>query len=228
MQRLIHAASDEKSPTRRSFLQRLAGLGLVTTAGVTLLPRPSWARFRYVPFYAPIEDVHTLNYLLLLERLSAAFYTANSGKPFLGHGLGVTTIQDMVDEIRDHETGHVAILEQSLGAKADPAPTFQGLEASTLDQFLTMAQTLADTGVSAYVDSLPSINDKQALAVASGISAVKARDAGGLRAYRKTASTAAGGDPNTTLTEDGGAVNHVRTRDQVLAAVAPFIAGGAA
>jgi hypothetical protein len=136
------------------------------------------------------------------------------------------TLKAIVDEIRDHENAHVALLEQALGANAQPSPQFQNLDAPTLQQFLTMAQTFEDVGVSAYLGQLPLIQDNQTLSTAGGIMAVEARHAGGLRAYRKTASTAEGGDPNITLTEDREPVNRVRTREQVLAAIQPYLVGG--
>lgn len=138
---------------------------------------------------------------------------------------GSGTLKSIVDEIRDHENAHVALLEQALGANAQPAPPFQNLDAPTLQQFLTLAQTFEDVGVSAYLGQLPLIQDNQTLATAGGIMAVEARHAGGIRAYRKTVSTAEGGDPNITLTEDREPVNRVRTREQVLAAIQPYLAG---
>ncbi len=84
-----------------------------------------------------------------------------------------------------------------------------------------------DVGVSAYLGQAPNIQDKGVLSTAGAIMAVEARHAGGLRAYRKVASTAEGGDPNTTLTEDREAQNRARTRDQVLALIGPFIVGSA-
>jgi hypothetical protein len=137
------------------------------------------------------------------------------------------TLKSMVDEIRDHENAHVALLEQTLGASAAPAPTFQNLDAPTLQQFLTMAQTFEDVGVSAYLGQISAIQSDQIHTTAGAIMAVEARHAGGIRAYRKVASTAEGGDPNTTLSEDREALNRSRTRDQVLALIAPFIVGSA-
>jgi hypothetical protein len=142
--------------------------------------------------------------------------------------LSTTTpaLKSMVDEIRDHENAHVSLLEQALGANAQAAPTFQNLDAPTLQQFLTMAQTFEDVGVSAYLGQAPLIQDKAILATAAAIMAIEARHAGGLRAYRKVASPAEGGDSSITLTEDREALNRARTRDQVLALVQPFIATG--
>jgi hypothetical protein len=206
----------------------VARTGLATVAGVTLLPRLSWARFRYVPYFSPIEDMQTLNYLLLLERLKAAFYHANADKPYLVGGLGVSTLKSLVDEIRDREDAHVALLEGLLGANAQAAPTFQGLDADTQAEFLITAQTIEDVIVSAYLGTVPLINDKQVLDAAAALMATEARHAGALRAYRKQASTSVGGDSNTSLTEDGGPLQQARTKDQVLALAAQFIATKAA
>jgi hypothetical protein len=214
-------------PSRRRFLQRLAGTGLATVAGVALLPHASWARFRYLPYVDPQIDIDILNFALTLERLEAAFYNANGDKAYLGTG----TLKSMIAEIRDHENAHVALLEGALGAKAGPKPTFQGLDAPTLTQFLTMSQTFEDVGVSAYLGQAPLINDKGYLATAAAIMDIEARHAGGIRSYRKTVPSNGnppdGGDPNITLTEDREALNRVRTKAEVLTLVAPFIVGAA-
>jgi hypothetical protein len=223
MQLINHATREGSSSTRRSLLGRAAGITAAAAAGVTLLSRPSWARFRYVPYYDPIEDQQTLNFLLMLERLKAAFYAANADKPYLGGGLGVSTLQSLVDEIRSHDNAHVSLLEQTLGAKADPAPSFQALDAPSLDQYLQMALSLEDLVASGYVTVLPVVHDIQLRELVADLSSVDARHAGGLRAYLKGASSGVGGDPNIRLTEGGDAVNLYRTRDQVLASAKPFL-----
>ena len=146
-----------------------------------------------------------------------------AAQPGVGTPGSTVTLKALVDEIRDHENAHVALLTQALGGAAQPAPTFQNLDAPTLQQFLTMAQTFEDVGVSAYLGQLPVILDKNLLATAGGIMAVEGRHAGGIRAYRKTVSTAEGGDPNITLTEDREAVNRARTKEQVLALIQPYL-----
>jgi len=215
----------KQPPSRRRFLQRLTSTGLATVAGVALLPHASWARFKYVPYVNPQLDIDILNFALTLERLEATFYNMNGDKTYLGTG----TLKDMIAEIRDHENAHVALLEGVLGAKAAPKPTFQGLDAATLTQFLTMSQTFEDVGVSAYLGQAPLINDKGILATAGAIMDIEARHAGGIRAYRKTVPSNGnppdGGDATITLTEDREALNRARTKDQVLALVAPFIVG---
>ena len=217
----------KRSPSRRTLLRRLAGTGLATVAGVALLPHASWARFRSVPYVNPQSDIDILNFALTLERLEAAYYNINGDKAYLGTG----TLKSMIAEIRDHENAHVALLEGALGAKAGPKPTFQGLDAPTLAQFLKMSQTFEDVGVSAYLGQAPLINDKGILATAGAIMDIEARHAGGIRSYRKTVPSMGnppdGGDPSITLTEDREALNRARTKAEVLALVAPFIVGAA-
>jgi hypothetical protein len=224
MQPTIHAMRKEPHPSRRGFLQRAAGIGIASAAGIALLPRRSWARFRYVPYYDPIDDVRSLNFLLQVERLEAAFYAANAQQPYLVGGLGVSTLQSLIEEIRSHEDAHVALLEQTLGGKADPALNYQGLGVDSVDQFLAMALVFEDVGVSAYLGAIPMIHDSGLVAMAADLSAVEARHAGGLRAYRKGTNAASFGDPEATLTEKGENVNRTRTRDEVMSVAAPFIA----
>jgi hypothetical protein len=135
-------------------------------------------------------------------------------------------LKNIVDEIRDHENAHVSLLVQALGENAQAAPQFQNLDALTLQQFLTMAQNFEDISVSAYLGQVPLIQDRGIMAAASGLMDVDARHAGGLRAYRRVANPAEGGDATLTLTEDREAVNRARTREQVLSLIQPFIAAG--
>lgn len=295
-----------KRPSRRVFLQRVAGTGLATVAGVTLLPGLSEAGKGSTTPPAPVggtsgkgtqtggatgqtggqtgkgtqtggatgqtggttgtstpttnqpvagafgSDLEILNFALLLERLEAGFYNQNANKPYLTAVPGTATpttpttttpttpgtttpttpvavpttsssLKSIVDEIRAHENAHVQLLEQRLGTNAQAAPTFRNIDAPTLQQFINMAQTFEDIGVSAYLGALPQIQDKGTQSLAGQIAAVEARHAGSLRTYQKDASTAAGGNPNLTLTEDGGPLNPIRTRDQVLAAIQNFL-----
>lgn len=225
-----------KAASRRTFLQRVAGISLATVAGAVLLPGLSHAQMQgqspagqpqgSQPGAGALSDTDILNFALMLEHLEAEFYNLNGDKAFLGAG----TLKSIIAEIRDHENDHVRLLSGALGAKAQPKPQFQGLEAAGLGQFLTLAQTFEDVGVSAYLGAAPLIQDKQILATAAGIMAIEARHAGGIRAYRKTVPSQGnppeGGDAGITLTEDRESVNRARSVAEVLTLVAPFIVGG--
>ncbi len=162
-------------------------------------------------------NIHTQNYPggEIRGQVSVAASAAPGGT--------ATTLKGLVDEIRDHENAHVMLLQGALGGNAQPTPAFQNLDAPTLQQFLVMAQMFEDVGVSAYLGQVPLIQDHVLLAEAAAIMAVEARHAGGLRAYRKGAGAADGGDPTITLTEEREPVNRARTREQVLALIQPYL-----
>src|SRR5207244_3768668 len=63
-------------------------------------------------------------------------------------------LRAMVSEIQNHHQVHVALLEQGLSTNAQPAPSFQNVDAASLDQFLTMAITLEDFAVSVHQQSI--------------------------------------------------------------------------
>src|SRR5439155_17352450 len=134
-------------------------------------------------------------------------------------------------EIRANHSAHVAMLEQMLGTSAQPAPTFQNLDAPTLPQFLIMATTLEDLAVGVDQNAVltPAPSPSSTTPIASpgttqtvfgtevAILADNGRHAGALRAFRKLANTADGGDPNITITENGTPFNVARTRAQLTA-----------
>jgi hypothetical protein len=149
-------------------------------------------------------------------------------------GSARESLRQMVIEIRDHHNAHVALLEQTLGTNAQPAQSFQNLDAPTLEQFLTMAVTLEDFAVGAHQHLIASAAgatppatgtlepSARVAAFLLGIALNDARHAGALRAYRKVVSTAEGGDPNLTITE-GGALNVPRTADQLNQFIQPYL-----
>src|SRR5947199_7000297 len=79
--------------TRRLFLRRAAGTGLLTVAGSALLPGLSFAGKGGTtpPPATASADTAILNYLLLIERLEVQFYNLNATKPFLTGGTGGLT-----------------------------------------------------------------------------------------------------------------------------------------
>jgi len=202
-----------------------------------------------------------VNDALVVEQMASQFYTLNAGKSYLtavsatnpgttptsptaapdtGATSNLTALKSMVDEMNSVHSAHVASLQQALGASAPAATTFQNLDAPTLAQFLTMAQSIEDFAVGAHQGVLLSLMAGTGTppapaggtaatlpvtisATEAAILADDARFAGAIRSYRKTASTADGGDPNTTITESGAPFNVALTAAQVAAFEQPFL-----
>ncbi len=157
-------------------------------------------------------DVEILNFALTLEYLEAAYYT---------QGLKDTSglsgdIKKLATEIRDNETEHVDALTAAIkgaGGKPVSAPgvDFGGAFASE-KSFLKLAQTLEDTGVSAYNGAGPAIQSTDVLGAAGSIVQVEARHAGLIRLAR-----------GETPAPDS--FDRALTTDEVLEAVQPFVKG---
>jgi rubrerythrin len=155
-------------------------------------------------------DVDILNFALTLEYLEATFYSRAAAK---GRGMSADT-RRLVREIRDNERAHVDALRstiEQLGGKAVEAPTVGfGDVFSSERRFLKLAQTLEDTGVSAYNGAAPQIRSADVLAAAGGIVQVEARHAALIRLAR-------GQDPAPA------AFDAALEKQKVLDAVQPFI-----
>jgi Ferritin-like domain len=83
--------------------------------------------------------------------------------------------------VRDSEDFHVSVLGdllKQLGAAPDPIPKFDfGPAFASESNFLTLARTLEDTGVSAYNGAAPQLQDPDVLDAAGRIVQVEARHA---------------------------------------------------
>ena len=155
-------------------------------------------------------DVDIVNFALTLEYLEAEFYTQAAKKV---SGLD-GSLTDLVKELRDNEVEHVDALTatvKQLGGKPAAKPTFAfGGTFGSKDAFLKLANTLEDTGVSAYNGAGPAIESVDVLAAAGGIVQVEARHAALIRLARGVAPAPL-------------AFDKASTTDEVLAAVKPLI-----
>jgi Ferritin-like domain/CHRD domain len=139
-------------------------------------------------------------------------------------GLNQGALQSLVNEIRAGHNAHVATLQQMLGTSAQPAVTFQNLDAPTLTQFLTMAQSIEDFAVGVALNGIGSASPgTTSLTTIASILADDARYAGGIRGYEKVVSTAVGGNPNTTLTQTGQPFNTPVTPAQMNAFLQSYL-----
>jgi len=155
-------------------------------------------------------DVGILNFALTLEYLEAAFYAqALKDTPGLSGD-----IKKLATEIRDNEDEHVDALTAAIkgaGGKPVKAPGVDFGDAFASEKsFLKLAQTLEDTGVSAYNGAGPSIESAEVLGAAGSIVQIEARHAGLIRLAR-----------GETPAPD--AFDKSLTTDEVLEAVKPFV-----
>jgi hypothetical protein len=154
--------------------------------------------------------------------------------PGTSTGVARESLRQIAVEFRDHHNAHVALLEQTLGTNAAAPPTFQNVDAPTLQQFLTMGVLLEEfaTGAHQYLmaptaagATPPAAGAEPTPRVASLLLAIAlddARHAGALRAYRKVVGTAEGGDPSLPITEEG-ALSAPRTAEQLNQFVQQYI-----
>ena len=152
-------------------------------------------------------DIEILNFALTLEYLEAAFYQRALDQVELG---GET--REFAGTILDDENEHVAALAKTigdLGGKAVEAPMVK-FPFSDEAAFLELAQTLEDTGVSAYNGAGPAIRSKELLVTAGSIVQVEARHAARIRLARNEPPA-----PN--------AFDSALKQGQVLKAIEPFV-----
>jgi len=123
-------------------------------------------------------DVGILNFALTLEYLEADFYAEAKRRAGASGEL-----KTLIGLLAMDEQQHVEALSASikkLGGKPVAKPKFDFPYSNTAG-FLELAQTLEDTGVSAYNGAGPMIKSKEVLAAAGGIVQVEARHAAAIR-----------------------------------------------
>jgi Ferritin-like domain len=155
-------------------------------------------------------DVDILNYALTLEYLESTFYTMGV-KQVSGLSADEKTL---AKRLRDDEDAHVDALTatiRKLGGKPAAKPTFDfGGAFGDRATFLKTANTLEDTGVSAYNGAATSISSVDVLAAAGGIVQIEARHAALIRLARAKTPAPAAFDKASSM-------------EKVLAAVGPFV-----
>jgi Ferritin-like domain len=151
-------------------------------------------------------DVDILNFALTLEYLEADFYKK-------GQGLKLdAAVMKYAKQFGDAESQHVDALIatiKKLGGTPTKSPTFT-FPIKDQASFLKLAQTLEDTGVSAYNGAAPSIESKEVLAAAGSIVQIEARHAAVIRVMNKQFPTVS-------------AFDKTLNKDEVTMAVKPLI-----
>jgi hypothetical protein len=124
------------------------------------------------------NDVKILNYALTLEYLEAAFYKEAVANAAFGSSA---PLKKFAETVAKHEAKHVTFLKGALGSKAIKSPKFEFGDATGTAKFAATAQTLEDTGVSAYLGQVKNIFVPGTLAAAGTIATVEARHAAWIR-----------------------------------------------
>jgi serine-rich repeat adhesion-like glycoprotein len=153
-------------------------------------------------------DVGILNFALTLEYLESTFYEEAKKRAGASGEL-----KSLIELLSNDESQHVAALTASikqLGGKPVAEPKFDFPYNGT-SEFLKLAQTFEDTGVSAYNGAAPEIKSKEVLGAAGSIVQVEARHAAAIRLQNKEEPAPDAFDPSLE-------------QSKVLKAVEPFIA----
>ncbi len=195
------AAVEIDGMTRGSFLMKstLAVGAVYGTAAVGPFVSQAFAQ-------ESMGDIEILNFALTLEYLEADFYV-QAQKLDLDE-----TAMAYAQEFGAHEQAHVDALTQTitdLGGTPAEEPKFK-FPMTDQASFLELAQTLEDTGVSAYNGAGPMLESKEILAAAGSIVQIEARHAAAIRVVREEAPA-----PN--------AFDESLEMQAVLDAVQPFI-----
>jgi len=204
--------TERMSVDRRAFFKRsVLSLGALASAPMVLAATAQQAFGQSLP--QDIKDV--LNFALTLEHIEDFFYRSG----LEADGLIPQEYVDVFRHIGLHEAQHVALLESVLGADAVARPeidaTAGGQYADVLtnfDTYLTLSQTFEDLGVAAYKGQAGNLIDNDdLLQTALQIHSVEARHAAMVRKI--------GGKKPWD-----GAYDEPMTKEEVLAAAAPFLA----
>lgn len=160
------------------------------------------------------SDVDVLNYALTLEYLEATFYEQGNSRGLLS-GKAQTYLQGVQKDEEAHVKAVKSTVEKLGGTPVDkPKVNLDSVFASK-DKYLSTSFTFENVGVGAYLGAAPFIKNKSVLQAAAGIYGVECRHAAIVA--NLLGKPAEGGVYM-------GATETPKSKDEVLAAVAPFLA----
>ncbi len=194
--------------TRRDFFKTLAVAGAGAAAGASLFTSKK-------AFAQGGGDADIFNFALTLEFLEREFYQrALDAGVLSGAALGVVTA------LRDHEAAHVDAITAALqGAGATPVAkpnfTFPANAFSSQASIINLAATFEPVGVGAYLGAAPMIQNPAFLEAAGTIAGVEGDHVVAIKNLQGIVPPA------------NVAFEKALTKDEVLAAIAPFLGMGA-
>lgn len=171
----VATETDTRASRERFLRLTAAGAGTVALGAVLAAGAPRLG----LSGTSQARDVEILNYALVLEELTAAFYArAVDGGALEGE------LAEFADVAAGHEREHVEVIRKALGSQAKPAPRFAfGNAVTSPDRFARTALALEELAVSAYNGQVANVS-KPVLQAAAGIVSVDARHAAWIRAIR--------------------------------------------
>lgn len=194
--------------TRRDFFKTLAVASAGAAAGASLFTSKK-------AFAQGGGDADIFNFALTLEFLEREFYQrALDAGVLSGAALSVVT------NLRDHEAAHVDFITAALqGAGATPVAkpnfTFPANAFSSQASIINLAATFEPVGVGAYLGAAPMIQNPAFLEAAGTIAGVEGDHVVAVKNLQGVVPPA------------NVAFEKALTKDQVLAAIAPFLGMGA-
>lgn len=208
----------ERTSERRTVIKNWS-----RKVALTALPFALGSLFKKAYGKGTANVVDVLNYALKLEYLEAEMY--NRALTTATFTYPNSMARRTIETIAEHEKQHVTFLKNAITAAngvpiAKPAMDLSGGAGGGFGpfadafwdytKFLTLAQTLEDTGVRAYKGAAPELmSDNAALTAALNIHSVEARHASHIRQMRKLDGTLGGSSAKPWITGTRSSVVHV-------------------
>jgi hypothetical protein len=153
------------------------------------------------------QDRAILNFALLLEYLSGAFY-----EEALGNGVLRGEVREFAETAGAHERDHATFLKRALGSHARPRPAVQfGTGTRNAQKFVSTAVALEDLSVAAYNGQAGNLT-KAALAPAVKIVSVEGRHAAWIRDLAGLEPAPRAADPGAGVTAVTAALRRINIR----------------
>jgi len=197
--------------TRKDFFKSLAVAGFGAAAGAAALTPRAFAQYGSGGSGGGSGDVGIANFALTLEYLEAEYYSIALNTGVLS-GEALAVVENLASHEQQHVDAIIGLLEEN-GATpvAKPEFTFPDSAYASQTAILETAATLEPVGVGAYLGAGPMIQSPSILAAAGSISVIEGEHVVAVNDLLGVVPPA-----NTAFPE-------ALTRDEVLAAIAPFM-----